>query len=87
MLTLPESGVYTAEPYAAWEEEIGDLLLGPECCLWTETVPEHRVIPKLLPRLCAFAETAWTQSCRRTWFNYTCRRETLTACGWFDLKV
>ena len=53
----------------------------------TETVPEHRVIPKLLPRLCAFAETAWTQSDRRTWFNYTCRRETLTACGWFDLKV
>ena len=69
------------------EEEIGDLLLGPECCLWTETVPEHRVIPKLLPRLCAFAETAWTPSRRRTWFNYTCRRETLTACGWFDLKV
>ena len=87
MPMLSESGVYTAEPYAAWEDEIGDLLLGPECCLWTETVPEHRIIPKLLPRLCAFAETAWTPSCRRTWFNYTCRRETLTACGWFDLKV
>jgi len=87
MPVLTESGVYAAEPYAAWEEEIGDLLLGPECCLWTETVPEHRIMAKLMPRLLAFAETAWSRRDRREWFNYGRRRDVLTACGWPDLKA
>ncbi|MBE6386006.1 MAG: hypothetical protein E7048_10155 [Lentisphaerae bacterium] len=87
MPVLCESGVYNTEPYAAWEKEIGDLLLGPETCLWTETVPEHRVIAKLMPRLVAFSETAWCAAMRKEWFNYTRRKEVLEASGWFDIKA
>ena len=87
MPVLCESGVYNTEPYAAWEKEIGDLLLGPETCLWTETVPEHRVIAKLMPRLVAFSETAWSAAERKEWFNYTRRKEVLAAAGWFDIKA
>ena len=87
MPVLCESGVYNTEPFAAWEKEIGDLLLGPETCLWTETVPDHRVMAKLLPRLIAFSETAWCLPAQKEWFSYTKRKEVLAACGWFDLKA
>lgn len=87
MPVLCESGVYNTEPFAAWEKEIGDLLLGPETCLWTETVPDHRVMAKVMPRLAAFSETAWTLADRKEWFGYTRRKEVLEAAGWFDIKA
>ena len=87
MPVLCESGVYNTEPFAAWEKEIGDLLLGPECCLWTETVPDHRIKAKLMPRIVAFSETAWSLPKQKEWFAYLRRREVLEAGGWFDIKA
>ena len=87
MPVLCESGVYNTEPFAAWEEEIGDLLLGPETCLWTETVPDHRVMAKLMPRLIAFSETAWCRIPQKDWFCYTRRKDVLTAGGWLEMEA
>ena len=87
MLVLTESGVYNTEPFAAWEKDIGDLLLGPETCLWTETVPDHRIMAKMIPRIYAFCEMSWSQLNRKEWYNYIHRKEVLAACGWFDLKA
>lgn len=87
MLFLSESCVYNTEPYAAWEQSIGDLLLGAESCLWTELIPEHRVMAKLMPRFVAFAETAWCRPETKEWYNYLGRREHLDAGNWFATEV
>ena len=87
MPVLNESGVYNTEPFAAWEKEIGDLLLGPECCLWTETVPDHRVMKKIMPRLVAFSETAWCCPAQKEWFGYVRRKEILEAGNWFETEA
>ena len=87
MLFLSESCVYNTEPYAAWEKSIGDLLLGAESCLWTELIPEHRVMSKLMPRFVAFAETAWCRPQTKEWYNYLGRREHLDAGNWFATEV
>ncbi|MBO5791354.1 MAG: family 20 glycosylhydrolase [Lentisphaeria bacterium] len=87
MPVLGESGVYNTEPFAAWEKQIGDLLLGPETCLWTETVPDHRIFAKLLPRLIAFSETAWCRPAQKDWFSYIRRKDVLSAGAWFDMKA
>jgi N-acetyl-beta-hexosaminidase len=87
MLILDESGVYNTEPFAAWEESIGDLLLGPETCLWTETVPDHRIMSKLMPRLAAFSETAWCRIPQKDWFSYVKRKDVLSAGGWFEMEA
>lgn len=41
-------------------------LLGVECCLWTEWIAtEEKLFFQLLPRLAAFAQTAWRGACGR----------------------
>lgn len=87
MVFLSEESVYNTEPYAAWEKEIGDLMLGAESCLWTETVPEHRVMGKIMPRLIAFSETAWCRPAQKDWYSYLRRREVLEAGNWFETGV
>ena len=60
------------------------IILGTEACLWTETVPEWRVIPKLLPRLPAYAECCWSRPDRKEWHDFSRRKELLEAAGYFE---
>ena len=62
---------------------MGDRFLGPEAALWTETVPEHRVMAKVLPRLTAFAECAWS-SAERNYGDYQRRKSLLRGAGYFE---
>ncbi len=41
--------------------DVGDKLLGVECCLWTELVPSYKnALKKSLPRLTAISESMWS---------------------------
>lgn len=84
MFPLPAEGVYMADPYVIWEKEWSGSLLGPEACLWTEYVPEWRVVQKVLPRLGAYAETAWSSPERKTWYDFLRRSDRLRAAGYED---
>lgn len=67
MRTLSRDSVYMSDPYCGWDAaDRSSQYLGPEACLWTETVPERRLMQKILPRLGAFAETAWCQPERKS---------------------
>lgn len=85
MPAVPEETIYLAEPYFHREETVGPKLLGPEACLWTEIVPEWRVMPKLRDRIFAFAETAWSPVSKRGWHDYLRRKSQLRDTGYFDL--
>ena len=85
MFELSERGVYMTDPCVIWEEQLKDTILGPEACLWTETVPEWRVIPKILPRLPAYAECAWSRPERKDYYDFVRRRDQLEAAGYFEL--
>ena len=84
MFYLPPEGLYMADPYVIWEREWQDHLLGPEACLWTETVPEWRLMQKILPRLGAYAETAWSRPERKDWYDFLHRSDRLRSAGYED---
>ena len=84
MFGLPAESVYLADPYVIWESSWKDGLLGPEACLWTEYVPEWRIMQKILPRLGAYAETAWSRPDKKDWHDYQRRTGTLRAAGYED---
>ena len=82
MPELPEETVYQSiEPPSS---EMRDTLLGTEACLWTEMVPEWRVLPKIMSRLEAFAENAWSQLERKDWHDFQRRKTQLEAAGHWD---
>ena len=82
MFVLPTEGVYMADPYVIWPDKWKNNLLGPEACLWTEYVPEWRIVQKILPRLGAYAETAWSRPENKNWHNFLRRQETLRSAGY-----
>ena len=82
MFELSECGVYMTEPYILWENELKDLLLGTEACLWTEYIPEWRIIPKLLPRIGAYAEVAWSHPENKDYHDFRRRADLLRASGY-----
>ena len=84
MFELTERGIYMADPYVIWEDRLKDTILGPEACLWTETVPEWRVMQKLLPRLAAYSECAWSPAEKKDWHGFLRRKELLEAAGYHD---
>jgi len=84
MFSLPRESVYMADPYVIWENEWKDRLLGPEACLWTETVPEWRIVQKILPRLRAYAETAWSRPDRKDRHDFLRRSDRLRSAGYED---
>lgn len=84
MLELSEQGVYMTDPYIMWYEKLKDTILGLEACLWTETAPQHRIMPKLYPRIFAYAEGAWSQQENKNWHDYLRRKEQLEAAGYLD---
>lgn len=84
MFSLSPESVYMADPCVIWEREWKDRLLGPEACLWTETVPEWRITQKVLPRLGAYAETAWSSPERKNWHDFLRRSQRLRSAGYED---
>ena len=84
MFGLPEESVYMADPFVIWEKEWKESMLGPEACLWTETVPQWRVRRKILPRLAAYSEVAWSLPCHKDYFAFKERKAHLCAAGYED---
>ncbi len=79
MPELSDENVYQAsEPLA----EMSDRLFGVEACLWTEIVPEWRVLPKIISRLPAFAENAWSRIEHKNWHDFQRRKMQLEAVGY-----
>lgn len=84
MFMVPRESLYLADPYVIWEKQRKDFLLGPEACLWTEYVPEWRIIQKILPRLGAYAETTWSRPENKNWHDFLSREEYLRTSGYED---
>ena len=84
MFELTEKGVYMTDPYILWEDTLSEIIMGPEACLWTETIPQWRIIPKLLPRLSALSECAWSRNDRKDYYDFLRRREYLEAAGSYE---
>ena len=84
MFELSERGVYMTEPYIIWPKKVKNLMLGTEACLWTEAVPQHRVMSKIFPRIFAYSECAWSAPERKSYADLVRRRELLEASGLTD---
>ena len=84
MFALDEKGVYMTDPYIIWADQVKDHILGTEACLWTETIPQHRVFAKLFPRIIAYSECAWSKPEKKSWSDFIRRKELLEAAGYFD---
>lgn len=61
MPVLSADDVYAAAPFDGWITGAPGQFMGVEACLWTENIPERRVLAKLIGRLSAYSEVAWTQ--------------------------
>ena len=84
MFHVGDEQIYLCEPCGIWPKAVRDAIIGTEACLWTETVPEWRVLPKLLPRLPAYAECCWSQPANKEWHDFACRKEQLEAAGYYE---
>ena len=85
MFELDQRGVYMTDPYIIWPEKVKNSILGTEAALWTEVVPEWRVLTKILPRLPAYSECAWSAAEHKDFDDFLRRRNTLETAGWFEL--
>lgn len=84
MSELSEKAVYMTEPYVLWEDAVKDIILGTEACLWTERVPEWRIMQKIIPRLSAYSECAWSQMGNKQYNDFKRRKDALDAAGFND---
>lgn len=84
MFELSEKGVYMTDPYIIWPEKVKDVIIGTEACLWTETIPQHRIFAKLFPRIFAYSECAWSSPERKSWHSFNQRKSLLEAAGYID---
>ena len=84
MFELTEKGVYMTDPYIIWADKVKDNIIGTEACLWTETIPQHRIFAKLFPRIAAYSECAWSLPEKKEWQDFARRKELLEAAGYFD---
>ncbi|MDD2478610.1 MAG: family 20 glycosylhydrolase [Victivallaceae bacterium] len=81
MFELSERGVYMTDPHIIWPEKVADSVLGTEACLWTEFVPEWRIFSKIIERLPAYSECAWSQNKNKEWSDFQRRKDNLLAAG------
>jgi len=51
--------IYDFDPTSGASGDVLENLLGGEACLWTEQIPQWRVLARLLPRMRAFSEALW----------------------------
>ena len=84
MFGLQPENIYMADPYVIWEKQLKESMLGPEACLWTETVPEWRTVQKILPRIGAYAECAWSRPENKDWYSFLRRKNQLLSAGYED---
>ena len=84
MFSLDDKAIYLCDPHYVWANKVKNHLLGTECCLWTETVPEWRVMQKIFPRFPAYMECAWSRPEAKDWFDFSRRKELLEASSYFD---
>ncbi len=84
MFNLPDASIYRADPYVAWEAELKatNQLLGTEACLWGEYVPEWRVLQKIIPRIFAYSECAWSMPERKNYYAFLERKDVLETAGY-----
>lgn len=69
--------VYTFNPVPEnLPEDQMELILGGECNLWTEHIPEERLEVMMFPRLCAMAEVLWTNTAKINYPNFEMRMST-----------
>ena len=87
MFELSERGVYMTDPHIIWADAVRDAVLGTEGCLWTETVPQWRVVRKILPRLWAYSECAWSAPEVKDCDDLIRRRKTLEAAGYAEFLL
>jgi hexosaminidase len=83
---LPLEQAYAFEPLAGLPENLHRRVLGTQCQMWREYVPDTRRVDYLLyPRACAHAEVAWSPPTGRTYREFLDRLRThldrLTAIG------
>ncbi len=84
MFGLQPENIYMADPYVIWEKQLKDSMLGPEACLWTERVPEWRVMQKILPRIGAYSEVARSRPENKDWYDFSRRSDRLRTAGYED---
>ena len=84
MFEVSERAVYMCDPYIIWPEKVKDFIIGTEACLWTETIPEWRVLAKTMPRIFAFSEAAWSLPEVKDYHNFAARKEMLEAAGYIE---
>jgi hexosaminidase len=73
---LPIEKVYQFDPVpAGLKPDQEKLVIGSEAPLWTEYVPEHKVMSKVFPRLLAFAEVVWSSRRVRDFSEFRLRME------------
>ena len=85
MFELSERGIYMADPYIIWADRVKDSILGTEACLWTERVPEWRVMQKILPRIFAYSECSWSVPERKEYNDFVRRRKHLESAGYLEI--
>ena len=84
MFEVSERAVYMCDPYIIWPEKVKDFIIGTEACLWTETIPEWRIMAKTMPRFFAFSEAAWSLPEVKDYHNFAARKENLEAAGYIE---
>ena len=75
------------DPFIIWADKVKDTIIGTEACLWTETIPQWRVIPKVLPRLYAYSECAWSKPENKDYQDFCRWKELLEAAGYMDYLI
>jgi hexosaminidase len=65
---------YSLEPTEGIPAELHDQILGTQCQIWTEYMPDmSRVQYMLFPRACAHSEVAWSDPDGRSWDEFSGR--------------
>lgn len=81
MFQVTPQSIYMTDPCVIWEDDWKEHLIGPEACLWTKLVPRWRIMQKIIPRIAAFAETAWSRKENKNWQSFSNRSDQLRAAG------
>lgn len=86
MFGLTEENIYLADSRIHYGPGIDEFLLGTEACLWTEFIPMWRIMGKVMPRLPAYSEVAWSMPNQRDWSEFNRRKGMLLSAGWLSFQ-
>ncbi len=78
MIVLPVQKVYDFNPVPNGLTKAEEkLVLGSECCLWTEMITIDKIFPQVKDRLEAHAEKCWTRPEQKDYADFSRRLKTL----------